>query len=424
MIQILLQFIYLHLFTKSINCFRYNLQPITLSHDFTLETISSIYQSIPYTIPTVSLCLGTPNNQCMNFIISTITSQTMIEKQSDANFFAHQYDPSASITFDDKTVKTTMGFPLFGVKDYYFSGSIILDVVGFKGHEPLKNKFKFVYVNPSRFRSTIKVDGYLGMKKNSDGYSPYLFLEHLFLNKVIDKQTFMLNYNSDNKAIVAFGEDISSITNSTCSTNDSYVNFRRSWYCNITKFSIGDMHIDSNKTIAEFVSVQSVIIASHIPGKAIIDSIINITDSKCEARNYTKYLILVCDKSLNVKALPPIKITMESAEWIIEWKQLMKLTKEDNELHYVSLFIVDTKNNYDWSIGLPGFIDHTIIFDRDNLTIGIENNLRLSLNVDNSLLFIQTILYMSIGVILTIGIGVGFIIKIIFAHSKSTLIGL
>lgn len=374
MIQSIAYCIYFIISIKSSICLQFNLQSNTFSFDFTLNSVSLLYEKIPFQVPSVKLCFGTPNTQCFNMVLSTTLIHTIVEiTESEQKHFTNQFNHSLSSTFDEKTFKSGMGFPLFDIRDYYFVGKVSLDVIGFPNMPSFQAKYGFAACKSRHKFPLFPIDGYLAMSKHQYAFEPYMSLiTYLYNNGVIDRPAFTLNYNSQGGGTVTFGENATDYY--MCHSSDD----RRSiieWDCNVTMIEIGTLKLGKmvENNIILFNSVTSAVIAPYHIGLEIMHYVIKTLDNKCKTSDSLGNVILICDENTKIKKIPPLHIKINNTELMIEWKYLLKLTEIDNTMSYISLFIADRQyNNYQWTIGMPGFIDHSIYFDKSTMTIGIK----------------------------------------------------
>lgn len=387
-----------------------NLQLKTLTHDFILDSVSQIYQQIPFQIPTINICFGTPNKQCFDMALSINLLHSIIESEkSECKHFKHQFNSNLSLTFDDKTWKSTVGFCLFNKRDYFIIGKICLDTISMNGREPFENKLSFVLADSDHQFPSINIDGYLGLQKYSyDQSRSENFLSSLYQSGIIKNQVFTFNYTSHGGSKVSFGEKNTTKYN-TCDTSNKIIS-RTDWFCEISTIQMGDLQLNINENVAFFDSESSAVYASFHLGLYIFNYIqlqmINENSKQCNIQEEGRYMLLICSLNAKISNIPKMHIKMSSAEIVIDWSNLMKLTEVNGEMVYVSLFIVDKNDDQYWHIGLSGFIDHSIYFDKDNLQIGImylgtgnKNTSKGNSNYSKKVITLVIIIVLSLGLI-------------------------
>lgn len=425
-----LAFVALSLIVLFFQCefFIIELKAFRLDKDLLIADKAALMKSIPVDIPSMILCFGTPNNQCLNLIPSTVTYFIITQHQfSESHYYFNIYNRSQSSTFTSP--KYTLGFPSHN--DFY-KGQLAKDYITIPQlkKNPNDTMLFFQIQSQNDQKEPLPIDGYLGLQMLYDFNNVFnlintSYVDFLFNTSQIYMKTFALNINETGGGLIQFGEEITD-DGSQCKTDVTGVN-KINWNCNARSIKIANSIFVLGNTTIIFNSLSGKIYVNKNIGTFLFDQyIINRYYEKCYKQQEYTYTTVICTKDIDIDALDDITLRIinkddsDAIDMVIKWKNVFKLITHYEREVYISLLMIEEKMAQGViSLGLPGFINHTISFDVTNKLIGISNK---ALKVDSSLLhdlrakdnnnssnMYLVYLYTSVIINLIIGIGVSMV---------------
>lgn len=406
------------------NSFELRLIPKRIDHDINLYGLTDLLHNIPFDLPTTILCIGTPS-QCFNLALGTSCSFSVLESSESKELMLNtQFNPRRSSSFTDNIQNRKIGGFLMGISYYYFDGFLSGDVLTI----PIETEkstipFKFVLKTSDKKYPHLNFDGFLGLQKVIDnmqyfGDSQFSLMENLIRSKYITKKSFGIEYNSQGGRIL-FGEEEYYANYKKCNSSTSY-RFQYKWDCSLNEIRIGK----TIKTIpittrATFEAMESFIFAHETAGgDFVLEYIIKHYPTYCRPQKQKNNTVIICNEDTDIASIPDLILRMNETQLVIQWVNVFKMTEIDGVKKYIGAFIVgnvvDYLNRDHWSIGVPGFIDNSILFDHDNNSIGVKYLKEINKGrMPDLCLLTKTILLINFSLI-TIGI-----ILLVFMNSKS-----
>lgn len=367
-------------------------EDITINYD-------TIFTKTYYNLPTLSLCFGTPNNQCFNMVININSPATILENPSAYSlYFKTHYQKKKSSTLAE--AKEVFGFTIFD--NNFVIGDLMKDKVSIsplvKASETL---FYFFFVESRislRFR--FPFDGFIGFQKKSNFYKEnrLSLLQFFFNTNQITRMSFALTYDDNGGGMIYFDE-----MNDSYDKCKSYDNFN--WSCEIKNITIGGKEYIDINSIAYFDSIKSVSIVPMKYGQILFDGLIEISNQKCYSISELKNKVLICKEGTDIDRFPDLVIQFEGNQLIMKWKSIFRLKENSNgERVYLSSLISDSSNNNkgEWILGVTVFKDNLVIFDIDDGSTGFINKQLRSFKNKKS--YYRLLFFNSLIIILGIGI--------------------
>lgn len=401
----LLQLYLLSNILQAIISFSYGLKSNLITNDITVDK-DSIYHNLSYYIPTIELCFGTPNNQCFDMAISTTTVFILIEDAINTiSCFNQTYSTGNSSSFTN--TYTGIGINLFHLQT--FLGEINKDYISFPKQDIFEAKHTFILLN-GRVDFNIQIGGIIGMRKyyssrsHFDGVE-YSFIDYLYNKvKLISQPMFALRYDSDGSGRLYFDEDFGDYPK--CTSKYVYKTYPY-WNCDLTSLKLGQDNIKLERNTVIFDSFKSIITIPSRVGKEIMNKIVDASLAKCGIKSDGKYQFIICNRDISFAAFPDIILYMNDIQLVLKWKYLFKDTIYQHKNSYISMVAVDNFPREDdsdnWVIGIPGFIDNTIIFNHNEGQVGILPNGKVYYNKQSRLIIYLMLTIMSIaGIVLII----------------------
>lgn len=356
---------------KSLLTLSFNLEQNEMIHDITLDSYVTLFENQHFNLPIIQLCFGTPNSQCFNLALSTTLQDLILESSfSKGKHFNQQYNSSDSFSYFNAKFRRTMGFPLLDNKEYYLFGEETRDFIHFPNSKYLKQPLTFVLIESAHTTTHINLDGFLGLKISDPLIeSKNNFLNCLNDNNLISSKTFALSYYQNGSGIASFGEDWSQYDycNLTQKSKDT-----TKWQCELNRLTIDNLNITLQNKIIQFDSVKNAVIASLDTGMLIFEYIINNTSTSCRYIRDKNCFVLLCHVSTRIDLFYDIHLYMNKVEIVIKWSNLFRLANINGTKVLLSSFLVNTVVEEDyWIIGIPGFIDNTIVFELNEMKVRI-----------------------------------------------------
>lgn len=331
---------------------------------------SSFLDSLRYSLPTMNVCLGTPVPQCFNLCPNTMHQYTILGKSDfKKNYFNHSFKPFLSDSFID------LNHQLYYHFSYFKFGCLSKDYLTIPGITPVsQNKIDFLLVDTYKKPFLpLSIDGFIGFGKYYDPFSVFYlngsnFIEYLYNSTTISKQTFALNYTHNGGELV-IGEDFGNYAK--CHSKKREIN-EPNWNCQLNQLIIGDHTIDLIDNDIVFDSVSSLIQLPNNMKITLIENIIYpLTSGSCYLKEDANYHITICKEKSSIKHLPSLILKINNGvEIIINWDNLFQVTEYKGQDVYISTLVISQERS-SWIVGYPGFIGNTIIFDREDYSIGI-----------------------------------------------------
>lgn len=351
--------------------FRMELQHHTALNDWN-NNWSLALQLIPYDIPTMRLCFGIPN-QCFNVAPTLTSSLTIIQNEAvNQKLFPNSFNISLSSTHVDlhyhlkfKTIKNKI------------DGKLFRDLVLISNMPMPEIKFTFLVYQSFHNTLELPIDGFLGLQKYYSEEDVFYSVDSSFIHflrnaRLIEKIGFALSY-SNKYSYIEFGELYPRYDK--CRSPKSDHNHRE-WDCRLNEVVIGEIKVNATEQIVSFDSISKTINAPRQFNEYLnINLLKKLFPSQCVRIIFSSKTIIQCEESINIDLIPDITLVMENeVKLILKWNQIFKKIRLNKKIVYVSTIVIEEDNYINWKIGLPGMMNHKIIFDTVDNSVGIINN--------------------------------------------------
>lgn len=400
---------------------RFSLKKTLMSNDITSNEVSPVLFNIPYLLPTIDLCFGTKKSQCFTLGLGTSVESVVLESSSSQEkHFNKQFIETVSPTYDNKTSNTIISFRLLQVNIFHVLGRVVFDYIHFPNRAiATQKKFTFLVFSSFEEFDPINLDGVLGLKKCI--YEPYSvrntssFLNYLYEINVIKEKVFALRYNRDGSGLFIIGEDYEIKKDSYSICNSSIINDnQKQWDCTLNMIKIGTETIILLAKEIIFDSIRNSISAPHEEGSVLLNYVRSLfgynktegTEGKCRLQKESPPIntIMICDDDIVISSIPDLHFLMQDMDLIVKWSDLLKMTTINNTNVYVSLLFInhkiEEKKQEVWILGLPGFYDKTIMFNKTANVIGISVHVQSS--DEKIILYCFNMFMLLLGVVLII----------------------
>lgn len=377
------------------------LSPRIITGDYAIDW-SPLLRSLSFSLPTIQICFGTPNDQCFNLTPNTISSYTILNINHSAS---HLFNHSLSSTFTQSG--NTLSFTSNNVS---ITGNTVSDIIGIPTWKFIFNKhFPFLLSRNLFGLYQINIDGFIGLHKyyNSETFFhlPEVSLVNYFYeNQFLIRKSFTLNYTDDGRGTIEFGKDTTLYSKCYSLINDI---INPNWDCNVSQVQFGDKVMKLTKNKAIFNSISSLITVPKPIRHFLLDYFIVLSDRHCFLINESKKKYIRCDREINIFDIPDIVLQLgEVVHLKLRWANMLKLLNENT---YLSTIVVDMENDSIWEIGIPGFIGNSITFDNEDSSIGIIEQKSIDNSTDKR--NINKVLISIVSLIEVIGIAIVIIVK-------------
>lgn len=218
----------------SINSFEMQLKPQKIENDTHLHGLTKLLHNIPFNLPTINLCIGTPG-QCFTLALSTINGFSVIESiDSKELIFNNQFDYKKSLTYIEAIKDKNIGVFLMGIKYYYLDGLVTEDHLTIPIDKSKSSiPFKFLLAQANHKYPHINFDGFIGMQKIFTDtlyfcQTDMSLMKYLKRSDYISKENFVMEYNQQGGGRIVFGEEENYSQYKTCKST-SRNDFQFKW---------------------------------------------------------------------------------------------------------------------------------------------------------------------------------------------------
>ena len=135
-------------------------------------------------------------------------------------------------------------------------------------------------------------------------------------------------------------------------------------------------------------------------GNSILSEINEMTKGKCqfiseEISEENRYIKLVCDFDLDIKAIPDVIFYLRGFELKLRNIDMFRAVLIDGKKKYISKIIGDSRYNY-WNLGEPILKNYNMAFNYEDNTVGFAINQNM-LEGDWTMTIILGIIFLVIG---------------------------
>ena len=334
----------------------FNATFINVKPMFTFITSSPILNQCQYTLPSITLNIGTPQQQ-YTFIISTETYLSYIIHYNTTT-------TSATFTYDNATLNDLVNGHYHSYKLYGYIGKDIMRVDS-------SNEISFAFINVNESDNTcdnIGISGSIGiMKKYMSVYDRiysnenYSFINTLEEHDVIDKRRFAFDFTSEDdiRHEVTFGKRYANL--SYCDSSYRYLS--NIWYCDFIGVKYDNEVIVSTEEIMYFETQFPYIILSDKTGKAVFERLL-LKYTMCNTHQSDNKEFIVCEDVNN-------SIMHEQLVFMFDHNVEVVIKLSDIYQHGVLMLFRELGGDAS-SFGAVVFKNRIVVFDQEAKAIGFS----------------------------------------------------
>ena len=331
--------------------------------------------SFPYPYPTINICVGSPQEQCVDVLIDTLY---VVDWIGDINSNTlHKFNGNQSKTFYVESTHPSA----YSFYQNNLIGNQARDIL-YINKKPVSKEPNYAFYDIfSRFNEDLNIDGIIGLsrqkkfkgKKDSNFYT---FLEHIFQQKKINKRIFSISYEDmfDKEGTLYIGElpdyfDINRAMQLNV-LNDNTIN---SWvsqywgaYLSHIRFNTTEGQKIYDIRVAGVIKTGKAFISFPSKYEEIIKKIYSQAKSLskgCEIREINSETYLSCE-IFDVSKLSPIFFTFENGNNLILAPQNQFVLSEGNSSRIESV-IRKSDTGEQIIIGNALLQNYNIAFDLD-----------------------------------------------------------
>lgn len=335
----------------------FNATFINVKPMFTFITSSPILNQCQYTLPSITLNIGTPQQQ-YTFIISTETYLSYIIHYNTTT-------TSATFTYDNATINEIVNGHYHNHKLYGYIGKDIMRV-----DSSNEIMFAFINVNESDYTcNNVGISGSIGiMKKYMSVYDRiysnenYSFINTLEDKDVIDKRRFAFDFTSEDELRheITFGKRYTNL--SYCDSSYKYLS--NIWYCDFigVKYN-GDVIVHAEE-IMYFETQFPYIILSDKTGKAVFERLL-MKYTMCNTHQSDNKEFIVCEDGSNSN------IRHEQLVFMFDHNVEVVIKLSDVYQHGVLMLFRELGGDAS-SFGAVVFKNRIVVFDQEAKAIGFS----------------------------------------------------
>ena len=337
----------------------FNATFINVKPMYTFITSSHILNKCHYTLPSITLNIGTPQQQ-YTFIISTETYLSYI-----IHYNTTTTTTSSTFTYDNATLNDLVNGHYHNHKLYGYIGKDIM-------HVDSSNEITFAFINVNESDSTcnnIGISGSIGiMKKYMSVYDRiysnenYSFINTLEEHDVIDKRRFAFDFTSEDdiKHEITFGKRYTNL--SYCDSSYRYLS--NIWYCDFVGVKYHNEVIVRTEEIMYFETQFPFIILSDKTGKAVFERLL-LKYTMCNVDQSDNKEFIICEDVSNSG------IMHEQLVFMFDHNVEVVIKLSDVYQHGVLMLFRELGGDAS-SFGAVVFKNRIVVFDQDAKAIGFS----------------------------------------------------
>ena len=351
--------------------------PNTTQTDLSVK-LSPYLSKIINKLPIINLCIGNPI-QCFSLSIDLTLYYTILQDNDiEHKIFNKNFNKNLSNTF--KSNNNTFNFFF---QNFYITTNIVEDEITLKLNNndniQIKNKFPFGLIKTDKKMDKVLIDGFIGLIRNytlkKDNYNEtFNLINYIYKSKFPNSNSkiFSLNYKSDNNGNIKGGEfsiNENNKYNKFCIINETnnLIAKDEKWFCVIKYISINNKQLNFTYKIY-FHSLSPLIKIPREAGMFILINMMKKSNNLCKIiseDNTNNFLI--CPFDFNTKKFDDIEFHFDNINYYVIRPEFLfeKIHFKGKDILIFKIITFEIEGN-DFIIGIPGFIENKIIFDKNN----------------------------------------------------------
>ena len=351
--------------------------PNTTQTDLSVK-LSPYLSKIINKLPIINLCIGNPI-QCFSLSIDLTLYYTILQDNDiEHKIFNKNFNKNLSNTF--KSNNNTFNFFF---QNFYITTNIVEDEITLKLNNndniQIKNKFPFGLIKTDKKMDKVLIDGFIGLIRNytlkKENYNEtFNLINYIYKSKFPNSNSkiFSLNYKSDNNGNIKGGEfsiNENEKYNKFCIINETnnLIAKDEKWFCVIKYISINNKQLNFTYKIY-FHSLSPLIKIPREAGMFILINMMKKSNNLCKIiseDNTNNFLI--CPFDFNTKKFDDIEFHFDNINYYVIRPEFLfeKIHFKGKDILIFKIITFEIEGN-DFIIGIPGFIENKIIFDKNN----------------------------------------------------------
>ena len=340
-----------------------------------LETSDYIYHILK-----TEVCIGVPP-QCLKVAYDTGNTYLVVGLPKTSSQFDNQFNFSKSETFKS-VLNSFYSLPYrYGV----IQAREVSDYVQVSDNVDPKYMLSFMISwNTSEkyeFQGILGLGNYYPKRDEDNSFDErFSYVHNLYSNGIIKKKIFGHEYTDRTHGILYVGEAPSSMGYDyyKCPVAP-FIAFMNKWHCESRAIALSN-----GKNFTQFHSPLAFdtgyvdIRGPFYEGNSILSEINEMTKGKCqfiseEISEENRYIKLVCDFDLDIKAIPDVIFYLRGFELKLRNIDMFRAVLIDGKKKYISKIIGDSRYNY-WNLGEPILKNYNMAFNYEDNTVGFAIN--------------------------------------------------